>query len=364
MRQLLTCSLFLILAPLLSNRTEAQSLTQEEMLGQAEEFVLNMADSDRFSGTLLIAKGSEVLLEIPLGEASKRFHVPIDMHTKFNLGSMNKMFTAVGIMQLREAGKLKLSDPLSKFVDESWLPKSITEEISLQHLLSHTSGLGSYFNDEFFASSRLRFSELEDYKPLVQGDTLAFEPGSNYAYSNTGMLLLGVVIEQASGENYFDYMRQHIFETAGMKHTDSYFMNQPVENLAIGYIRDPSVPSGWRNNIYDHVLRGGPAGGGFSTVGDLQRFALALTGGKLVGAESRELLWADPRNQGYGSGFGIQTLPSGERVVGHNGGFPGVNGNLDIFLESGYIVAVLTNYDHAASRASEVIRGLIGRVVE
>lgn len=364
MRQLLTSALLLILSPLLSKGPGAQALTRQEMLLQAEEYILSEADSDRFSGTLLIAKGEERLLEIPLGEASKRFGVPIDMQTKFNLGSMNKMFTAVGIMQLREAGKLALSDPLSKFVDESWLPKSTSEQISLQQLLNHTSGLGSYFNPTFFESSRLLFSELEDYKPLVQGDTLAFEPGTSYAYSNTGMLLLGVVIEQASGENYFDFMRQRIFEPAAMKHTDSYFMNQPVKNLAIGYIRDPSVATGWRNNLYDHVLRGGPAGGGFSTVGDLQRFALALTGGKLVSAASRELLWSDPRNQGYGSGFGIQTLPSGERVVGHSGGFPGVNGNLDIFLESGYIVAVLTNYDQAASRASEVIRGLIGRVVE
>jgi hypothetical protein len=133
-----------------------------------------------------------------------------------------------------------------------------------------------------------------------------------------------------------------------MVNTDCYEMDKPVPNLAIGYSRERG-PSGsaWTNNLYKHVLRGGPAGGGFSTVEDLFRFDIALRGHKLLSPEFTELVWSgkpELNSPDYGFGFGISGAPD-DRIVGHAGGFAGISSNLDMFLDSGYTAVVLSNYD-------------------
>jgi CubicO group peptidase (beta-lactamase class C family) len=195
----------------------------------------------------------------------------------------------------------------------------------------------------------------------VAGDSLAFEPGSEFRYSNTGMFMLGVVIEAVTDQSYFDYIRKNIYEPAGMLHSDSYSMDEPVPNLAMGYIPAPESEFGWLNNLFEHVIKGGPAGGGFSTVRDLHRFARALLNKTFVAEESLATMWTDHSGARYGYGFGISNGPAG-KVVGHSGGFPGLNGNLDIFPESEHVIVVLSNYDRAASPLAEHIRGLMARV--
>jgi len=237
-------------------------LTIKDVIHEVKGLMKRLCDRDVFSGSILIAKGKDVLYSFACGEASKRFHVPNNIDTKFNLGSMNKMFTSISILQLAEKGKLSILDPIEKYVDESWLPENI-------------------------------------YKP------------------------------------------------AGMTNSDSYEMDIPVENLAIGYYRDEDSPNGWKNNYFLHVIKGGPAGGGFSTVVDLHRFGHALLTGKLVSPESLELMWKDYSGEFYGYGFRLDDGPLG-KVVGHSGGFSGINANLDVFVDTGYVVAVMTNYDRAA----------------
>jgi CubicO group peptidase (beta-lactamase class C family) len=343
------------------SNVKESNITEEQLLQEVKEVMERLTKADVFSGTLLIAKGDKVLMTFEGGEASKRFHVPNNMDTKFNLGSMNKMFTATSIMQLVEKDLLALDDPISKYVDESWLPEEITSKITIHHLLTHTSGLGSYFNETYMKGSRELFRYVDDFKPLVQGEKPAFEPGERFRYSNTGMLLLGVVIESVTGQSYFDYVRKNIYEPAGMKNSDSFEMDHPVENLAIGYSPDRSSPYGWKNNLYEHVIKGGPAGGGFSTVGDLHRFALALLAGKLVSKESMDKMWTDYAGENYGYGFRISEGSFG-KAVGHSGGFSGINGNLSLFLDKGYIAAVLSNYSRGASPVARKIEDLIARI--
>ena len=343
------------------SNVKESNIPEEQLIQEVKDMMQRLTKADVFSGTLLIAKGDKVLMTFVGGEASKRFHVPNNMDTKFNLGSMNKMFTATSIMQLVEKGLLALDDPISKYVDESWLPEEITSKITIHHLLTHTSGLGSYFNETYMKGSRELFRYVEDFKPLVKGEKPAFEPGERFRYSNTGMLLLGVVIESVTGQSYFDYVRKNIYEPAGMKDTDSFEMDYPVENLAIGYSPAPNRPYGWKNNLYEHVIKGGPAGGGFSTVGDLHRFGLALLSGKLVSKESMEKMWTDHAGENYGYGFRISEGSFG-RAVGHSGGFSGINGNLSLFLDKGYIAAVLSNYSRGASPVARKIEDLIARI--
>jgi CubicO group peptidase (beta-lactamase class C family) len=277
-----------------------------------------------------------------------------DVNTRFNLGSMNKMFTAVSIMQLVEAGKLSLNDKLSKYADDTWLPKDISSEITIAELLSHTSGLGSFFDDGFDSSSRELYRNLDDYKPLIRKEKLAFAPGSKYQYSDTGMFMLGVVIEKVSGESYFDYVRTHIYVPAGMTSTDCYPMDEPVENLAMGYGYYSKGPFHWRENTFSHVFRGGPAGGGFSTVGDLMRFAGALQREKLVSSASLKTLWTDHPPNNYGAGFEVSDTVAG-KMVGHSGFFTGVSSRLSIFLDAEYVVAVLANIDNGAPALMDAI---------
>jgi len=340
------------------SNVEEPPITEAQLVQATSELVQRVCDKDVFSGTVLIARGDRVLYSHACGEASKRFHVPNNIDTKFNLGSMNKMFTATAIAQLVERGVLSYDETIAAYVDESWLPSSITELITIAHLLSHTSGLGSYFNDRFRNGSRQLYREVNDFKPLVVGEELAFEPGDRFRYSNTGMLLLGVVIESATGESYFDYIRKNIYVPAGMTDSDSYDMDEPVENLAVGYDPDPRSEYGWRNNNFMHVIRGGPAGGGFSTVGDLHRFARALLAHRLVSQESLDVMWTPQSDEDYGYGFVISEGPNG-LVVGHGGGFPGINSNLSIFVDAGYIVAVMSNYSNGASPLASRIEDLI-----
>lgn len=172
------------------------------------------------------------------------------------------------------------------------------------------------------------------------------------------MLLLGHVIEAASGESYFDYVREHIFEPAGMSDTDSWPMDEPQPDLAIGYAWAPDGPFGWRENTFEHVFRGTPAGGGYSTVGDLHRFARALETDTLISAGSRSWLWTDQPPNDYGGGFMIRDSSAG-RIVGHDGVFPGISSRLDIYVDKGYVVVVLGNQDAASAGLGSAIRGLI-----
>jgi CubicO group peptidase (beta-lactamase class C family) len=251
-----------------------------------------------------------------------------------------------------------LDDRIDKYLDESWLPKAVSSQISIRHLLTHTSGLGSYFNPTYWNSSRELFRKLDDYKALIKDDRPAFEPGARFQYSNTGMFLLGVIIERVTGTDYFEHIRTTIYRPAGMTDSDCYELDTPVENLAVGYLLDPTSPSGWRNNIFKHVLKGGPAGGGYSTVRDLHKFALALLTGKLVSKDSLNLMWTNQTGADYGFGFAVAESPGG-KIVGHSGGFPGIHSNLDIFVDSGYIAAVMSNADPGAMPLVDLTRTAI-----
>ncbi len=333
-------------------------LTDAEKAKELEVYIQKLAENDLFSGVALLAKDDKILFEKAYGQANKDFNAPNKIDTKFNLGSMNKMFTAVAIARLAEQGKLSFEDSLAKFIQ--FPNAALAPKIRLKHLLSHTSGLGSYFNEEFMKSSRALFRTVDDYLQLAQNDSLAFEPGTNWSYSNTGFMALGAVIEKVSGQTYDDFIRENITKPTGMTGTDCYALDAVNPNLAVGYQREFTASGvSYRNNIFEHVIKGGPAGGGYSTVEDLFRFARALQSGKLVGQEYvKQLQSAKPElnSPRYGFGFGVS---GDKRIVGHSGGFEGISSNLDIFTDSGYTAVVLSNYGAVAMRVQMKLRDLV-----
>jgi len=334
-----------------SNLPRGERLSDAAIAEALKGYVARLAAADAFSGTVLVAKDGEVIYADAVGIANRDFGVPVRLDTKFNLGSMNKMFTGVAAAQLAQAGKLSMEDPIGRYLDEEWLARGALDAIQVRHLLTHTAGLGSYFNEMFDRSSRALYRRVEDYKPLVRDETPAFSPGTEWRYSNTGMLIAGAVIERASGQDYFDYIREHITGPAGMMNTDCYELDRVNPNLAVGYLKEQG-PAGteYRNNLFMHVMRGGPAGGGYSTVEDLLKFDRALRAGRLLSKEWLEQVWSahpEVSSPRYGYGFGIEDGPAG-RVVGHNGGFVGISAALAIYVDTGYTIAVLSNYGGAA----------------
>lgn len=340
--------------------SESRLASDAELVAALRKSVETLAGADVFSGSVLLAKDGKILYSAAFGQANRDFGALNRLDTKFNLGSMNKMFTSVAIAQLVEQGKLSLDDPLSKFLPDFPSPAAAAK-IRIKHLLSHTSGLGSYFNDEFDRSSRARFRTVDDMMQLAKGDSNAFEPGSRWSYSNTGMLVLGKVIEVVTKQDYFQYIRDHIYGPAGMTNSDAYELDRVNPNLAVGYETDFGADGTkrLRNNIFMHVIRGGPAGGGYSTAEDLLRFAEALKSGKLVAKQFVEVLTStkpELNSPQYGFGFGVDTASG---IVGHSGGFPGISSNLDIFIRSGYVAVVLSNYGGASPPVVERIRTLV-----
>ena len=325
------------------------ALTESEMIDRAGVFIRDLCKKDKFSGAVLIAHKEEVLFSYACGEASKSFHIPNKVNTKFSLGSINKMFTSVAIAQLEEQDSITYDDKISKYVDETWMPKRIADTITIRHLLTHTSGLGNYMSDERWKASRESLRSIEAYKSLIQRDVPQFEPGSQFHYSNTGMLLLGAVIEKVSGQDYFDYISENIYRVANMANSGSYEADASVENLAVGYMPATNGDLVWKSNILKLPARGGPAGGGYSTVGDMHRFGLALLVNKLISPDTRKKFWSPYLVPYYGYGFMLGETPAG-KTVGHGGNFSGVSCLLDIYPDTGYIVVVLSNYSKAKAR--------------
>jgi len=338
-------------------------MTEAQILEGLETYLNERAAADRFSGAVLIAKDGTPIFARAYGLASKAFNVPNRVDTKFNLGSMNKMFTAIAIAQLAEKGKLSFDDTVGKHLPD-YPNKDVANKVTIHHLLTHTSGMGDFFTEEYEKSSKERLRAVKDYFPLFVNEPLKFEPGQKWEYSNSVFMLLGAIIEKVSGQSYFDYVRENLYEPAAMTTTDCYEMDQNTPNLAIGYTRErPSRP--WKNNLYLHVVKGGPAGGGFSTVEDLLKFDIALRNYKLLSPKYTHLVLTgkvalpDSSTSKYAYGFEDESR-NGHRIVGHNGGFPGISSQLDIYLDLGYTVAVMSNYDPpAASRVADRLRDML-----
>ncbi len=260
-------------------------MSEAEALAATRARVAELAKSGRFSGTVLVAKKGKVLWSEAVGLADREAGTPNRVDTKFNLGSMNKMFTAVAIAQLAQQGKLRPSDPLGKFLPD--YPNVEVRAVTIEQLLTHRAGTGDIFGPEYDA----HIPELKgpkDYIALYGARAPKFPPGSRFEYSNYGFVLLGAVVEKVSGMGYYDYVRKNVYGPAGMTNSDSYLKTDKVPNMAVGYTREegPDLES----NYATRPMRGSPAGGGYSTVEDLLRFATALTSHRLLNAEYTDLL--------------------------------------------------------------------------
>ena len=329
-------------------------MSEPELTAALRKQLEQEAAAGSFAGAVLVARNGKPDFAEAYGFADREHKTPNTLRTRFRIGSMNKMFTAVATLQLVQAGKLSINDAVGKYLTD-YPNKDIATKVTIHELLTHTGGTGDIFGPEFEAH-RLELRTLQDYVKLYGARGPQFEPGSKWEYSNYGFILLGVVIEKVSGENYYDYVREHVYKPAGMTATGSEPEDQTVDGRSIGYTKMDS--SDWRPNTDTLPYRGSSAGGGYSTVEDLLKFAQALQANKLLDSHYTELLTTGkpgtPDNS-YAYGFGDSKI-SGSRCFGHGGGAPGMNGELQICPGAGYVVAVLANTDPpAATRVADFV---------
>jgi len=329
-------------------------LSEGELITAVRTKLDEEAKADRFSGAALLAKNGKQVFAQAYGFADREKKISNQLKTRFRLGSMNKMFTAVATLQLVQAGKLDLKTPFGKYLPD-YPNQDLASKVTIEQLLTHTGGTGDIFGPEF-ASHRLELKSLQDYVNLYGKRGGEFDPGSQWRYSNYGFLLLGVLIEKVSGQSYYDYVRDHIFKPAGMTGTASEPEDQAVSDRSVGYTK--AGGNGLQPNTDTLPFRGTSAGGGYSTVEDLFRFATALQTHKLLDAQHTELLTTGKVDTGRGKyAFGIQDdVFNGTRCFGHGGGAPGMNGDVKICPGPGYVIVVLANMDPpAASRISDFV---------
>lgn len=351
-----------------SNKDKSEKqLNDNEIIARLGKAIKKLQEDEEFSGAIIVAKDGQILLKEALGMASKSYESSNRTDTKFNIASVGKMFTGLAITQLVEQGKLSFDDPISKYVSSEWLNPEISSKIQVKHLLTHTSGLGDYFRDAYAQCKIPFFRDLEDYKSLVVDDNLNFEPGARFSYSNTGMLLLGVVIENVTNVKYFNYLKKNLFEPVGMFNTDGYDKDYPVINRATGYTKVyENGEVKWNNHQFTRIMRGSPSGGIYSTVEDLMIFDEAIRTNMLLSAEYTDILIKGRPELNvsfHGYGFFNAEGVAG-RELSHKGDGQGMNCHFKMFLDSGYTYIVLSNYSPpSANIVAKIIDQLISHNV-
>jgi CubicO group peptidase (beta-lactamase class C family) len=309
------------------------ALPAADLPARFDAYLAERTQAGEFAGVVLVARNGTPVFRRACGIAERRFGAPVREDTRFNLGSLNKLFTKLAVAQLAEAGRLRLDDTLSRWVPD-W-PGESGRRITLAMLAEHRAGTTDIFNERFERMDRSTLRHNRDYVALFRDDSLWFEPGTSQRYSNGGYVLLGEVVGKASGEDYYDYVRRHVFEPAGMKGTDSYAADDPTPDVAMGYYREGDGPL--RENVFTRPARGSAAGGGYSTADDLLRFEQALRGAKLAGpAWSRWVLGGPPP----GAAPAAAPLPDAYSMAG---GAPGISASLTHSGE--WTLVVLSNLD-------------------
>jgi D-alanyl-D-alanine carboxypeptidase len=331
---------------------ENTKVNVEKAVRATETFLEELNKYEELSLAVMISKDGVPILEKAYGLANRSFDIPSRVDTKFNIASMNKMFTAVAIMQLVQQGNLDLHGTVGDYIPD-YPNDEVKNNVSIYQLLTHTAGMGNIFGPLYNQTPVNRFQTVDDYLPLFIDDPLRFAPGSKYEYSNAGYILLGYLIEKVAGEDYYTYVRENIFIPAGMKDTDCYDVQYPIPNLAIGYSRSKSKSKDYEYKTIEYMkmTKGGPAGGGYSTVGDLTKFGTALFGNRLLNKKYTSLtttgkvpvddIWQGGK---YCFGF-LEQVINGHRIVGHSGNFAGIRSTLKIYPDEGLTIAILSNFD-------------------
>ncbi|AKD57903.1 serine hydrolase domain-containing protein [Spirosoma radiotolerans] len=296
-----------------SEGLSSAKLTETQILTGIDTYITKLQSKHVFAGNVLIARNNQVIYAKSCGNNPQGR--PNSKDQPFNLASLGKLFTSISILQLVDSGKLSLNDSVGKFMPE--IKNKALHSITIRQLLTHTSGMGDFFENPAYQPEAGKVITREEFLPAIENDKPQFRPGAAFGYSNTGFLLLGLLIEKVTGSSFADFVNKNTLLPAGMHQT--------------------SLDSG--------------AGGGFSTSSDIYKFAQAIRRGKLLKKKTQEQFLTE-HTPDWGLGQEYQAL-GGEVVTGHSGGYIGVCTELNMYRYSGYTVIILSNteppYGHFVS---------------
>jgi CubicO group peptidase (beta-lactamase class C family) len=324
----------IILTVLFTASCLAQDKTPVADITRMEQIVQAYVPS-KFMGAVLVAQDGKVLLDKGYGFANLEWEVPNTPTTKFRLGSITKQFTAASILLLEERGKLKIEDPVKKYMPDA---PSAWDKITIFHVLTHTSGIPSFTGFPDYESRESQAMTPEKLVEWFRDRPLEFEPGTKWNYSNSGYILLGYLIEKISGQSYAEFVQQSIFTPLGMKDSGYDSNSAIIAHRAAGYAPGKGGPA---NAGFVHMSIPFSAGALYSTTEDLLRWEQGLFGGKVLKAESLVKM-TTPFKQDYAFGLGVSTK-NGHKMIAHDGGIQGFNTSLAYFPDDKLVVAVLAN---------------------
>jgi CubicO group peptidase (beta-lactamase class C family) len=305
-----------------------------------DDVVQSYVRNRTFMGTVLVARDSDVILSKGYGSANLEWDIPNTPATKFRLGSLTKQFTAASILLLEERGKLKLDDPIKKYLPDA---PAAWDAITIFNLLTHTSGIPNFTNLPEYKKLKLEETPVANTIAIVRDKPLDFAPGARMSYSNSGYLVLGYVIERITGAGYGKFVTDNIFTALGMKDSGYDSNTAIILHRAAGYVPSPAGPA---NAAFIHMSIPHAAGGLYSTTADLLRWEEGLFGGKLISAASLTKMTTPFKND-YAFGLTVQTV-AGRKVIEHAGGIEGFNTFLAYYPETKVTVAILANLNGQA----------------
>ena len=318
--------------------------SEEARLRQIGSWLKRLGDAEVFSGVVVIARDGKPVFSQAYGYADRDGKIPNTLDTPFLLGSMNKLFTGLAIGRLVEQGKLSYEDPLSKFVPDFPDPES-ARRIRIKHLLSHTSGLSSY--NPSLSTPGERTVTVQSVLDSIEKKPLQFEPGTKWAYSNTGIQLLGRVIEVVTGQDYYDYVRKNVYRRGGMKRDPFPDFSRGGAAMAQPYeIEWDDGGPRWANQMAVTARRGGPAGGGIASARDLLSLGNAMKAGRIVRPGTLRLhASAKPElaTEHYGYAFSVRARMAKRPLVGHGGNAFGQCTEFGELADTPYTIVVLSN---------------------
>jgi len=324
---------------------------------QLAEFGAGLAAHDAFSGCAVATRGGEEVFAEAYGYANRAWRAPCTLDTRFDTASITKLFTAVATLQLIEQGAFALDTSTVGYLTLDGT--TISPDVTPYHLLTHTSGIaddadeeaGERWEDLFINSPTYAFTEIAHHLPHFVNKPQNFAPGQGSRYCNAGYLLLGMMIEKATGTGYREYVQANVFERAGMAGSAFLRMDVVEPDVAEGVeaIKDGDELVGWRRNIFAYPPIGDPAGGAYATARDLVTFHRALAGGKLLGPElTAEMLrphevWQRDGDRTFINGYGFMFRVEGGRVHSYwkEGVNVGVSGMLRHYPDQDVTLAIL-----------------------
>lgn len=337
MRQSLPCMIVLAAAVAVPYPAWAQA---DERSRQLEQYLQACVDVLQFNGTVLVKHQGQTLVNRGFGFANFEHQVPNAPRTKFRIGSITKPFTAMLVLLQQQQGRLSVEDPINKYLSD---PPATWEPIKIHHLLQHTSGISEFTESADYLTRQARLGRPENLVSMFRDKPLKFAPGERHEYSNSGYLLLGLILEKVTGQSYETLVQEQIFGRLGMSDS-GYDRHAPiVPHRAAGYSR---VGNTTRNAPYVDIAAVQGAGALYSTVEDLSTWDDALTAGKLLTPELYEKLY-QPGKGKYAYGWVVESR-SGRRYLWHTGAIDGFSSYIVRCPAERSCAVVLSNCDSGA----------------